>query len=127
MEFAKNPLEIAFSDLKKCCESFSLPFKETNLEMIKLRSKTTVGYQNIDQIAELINYENLSQIYANVLSIFASSYLCESSFSKLNFIFSQYRSSLTQEHVKNALIVATTQLNLDLRQIVEEMNCQISH
>ena len=40
--------------------------------------------------------------------------------------FSQYCSNLTQEHIKNALIVANTKLTFDLSQIVREMNHQIS-
>lgn len=127
LEFAKNPLEVVFIDLKNCCETFQIPLKETNMELIKLRSQLSIGSQHIDEIKVLMQFANLRQIYANILSIFPSSYLCESSFSKLNFILNEYRSNMTQEHVKNALIVATSNLILDLTKLVLRMDCQISH
>ena len=72
-------------------------------------------------------YPNIKRAAIKVLSMFGSTYVCESVFSTLNHEKSRYRSVLTDIHVKELLEMARTECELDLKRIVKEKECQNSH
>ncbi|CAL9696484.1 unnamed protein product [Knipowitschia caucasica] len=72
-------------------------------------------------------YPNVKQAALKVLSMFGSTYVCESLFSTLKHVKSKHRSVLTDTHVKELLRVATTEYKPDLKRIVQDKECQKSH
>ncbi|KAK0141205.1 SCAN domain-containing protein 3 [Merluccius polli] len=72
-------------------------------------------------------YPNVKQAALKLLSMFGSTYVCESLFSTLELVKSKHRSALTDTHVKELLRVATTEYEPDLRKITEGKDCQKSH
>lgn len=72
-------------------------------------------------------YPNVKWAALKILSIFGSTYVCESVFSTLKHVKSKHRSVLTDTHVKELLRVATTDYKPDLKMIVEGKDCQKSH
>ena len=72
-------------------------------------------------------YANIKRAALKVLSIFGSTYVCESVFSILNHVKSRQRSVLTDTHVKELLRVATMEYKPDLKEIDKEKECQNSH
>ncbi|RVE64818.1 hypothetical protein OJAV_G00129590 [Oryzias javanicus] len=71
-------------------------------------------------------YPNIKRAALKILSMFGSTYVCESVFSTLKHVKSKHRSVLTDTHVKELLRVATTEYKPDLRRIVHDKECQKS-
>ncbi|KAI0209899.1 General transcription factor II-I repeat domain-containing protein 2A [Lamellibrachia satsuma] len=72
-------------------------------------------------------YPNVKRAALKILSMFGSTYVCESVFSTLKHVKSKHRSVLTDTHVKELLRVATTEYKPDLKRIVQGKECQKSH
>ena len=72
-------------------------------------------------------YHNVKRAALKILSMFGSTYVCESVFSTLKHVKSKHRSVLTDTHVKELLRVATTEYKPDLKRIVQGKECQKSH
>ncbi|XP_013125772.2 general transcription factor II-I repeat domain-containing protein 2 [Oreochromis niloticus] len=72
-------------------------------------------------------YPNVKRAALKILSMFGSTYVCESVFSTLKHVKSKHRSVLTDTHVKELLRVATTEYKPDLKRIVPGKECQKSH
>ncbi len=72
-------------------------------------------------------YPNVKRAALKMLSMFGSTYVCESVFSTLKHVKSKHRSVLTDTHVKELLRVATTDYKPDLKRIVQGKECQKSH
>uniref|UniRef100_UPI00358F17D2 general transcription factor II-I repeat domain-containing protein 2-like n=1 Tax=Myxine glutinosa TaxID=7769 RepID=UPI00358F17D2 len=72
-------------------------------------------------------YPSVKQAALKLMSMFGSTYVCESVFSTLKQVKSRHGSVLTDTHVKELLRVATTEYKPDLKMIVENNDCQVSH
>lgn len=72
-------------------------------------------------------YPNIKRAALKILSMFGSTYVCESVFSTLKHVKSKHRSVLTDTHLKELLRVATTEYKPDLKRIVQDKECQKSH
>lgn len=72
-------------------------------------------------------YPNIKQAALKILSMFGSTYVCESVFSTLKHVKSKHRSVLTDTHLKELLRVATTEYKPDLKRIVQHKEWQKSH
>ncbi|KAJ8333451.1 hypothetical protein SKAU_G00118300 [Synaphobranchus kaupii] len=105
----------------------------SQLEMIELseddRLKSVLREGTIEfwKNVPMEKYPNVKRAALRLLSMFGSTYVCESVFSTLNLVKSKHRSVLTDTHVKELLRVATTDYKPDLRKIVEGKICQKSH
>ena len=74
------------------------------------------------------NYPILSRIAIKLMTLFGSTYMCESLFSKLTFIKNIYRSTLTNEHTKHLLQLAVSKRAIDYMSLVNEKRfLQVSH
>lgn len=62
-----------------------------------------------------------------LVSIFGSTYLCEQTFSKMNYIKSKYRSRLTDENLKCILKVGGTKFEPKWVEILNGMQFHKSH
>lgn len=105
----------------------------SQLEMIelseddRLKSVLREGTVEFWKIVPTERYPNVKQAALKLLSMFGSTYICESLFSTLKLVKSKHRSVLTDTHVKELLRVATTEYKPDLKKIVETKECQVSH
>ncbi|XP_034397245.1 general transcription factor II-I repeat domain-containing protein 2A-like [Cyclopterus lumpus] len=72
-------------------------------------------------------YPNIKRAALKILSMFGSTYVCESVFSTLKHVKSKHRSVLSDTHLKELLRVATTEYKPDLKRIVQDKECQKSH
>lgn len=73
------------------------------------------------------NSPNLQKVAISVLTMFGSTYRCESAFSAMNNVKSSYRSRLTNEHLGQLLRLAITPLVPRFRQLIEGRQCHFSH
>lgn len=58
---------------------------------------------------------------------FGSTFKCEETFSKLKFVKSKYKSSLSDEHLKYILMIGTTKFNLKWTNNLSSKEMQSSH
>lgn len=73
------------------------------------------------------NFPNLQKVAICVLTMFGSTYRCESAFSAMNVLKNSYRSSLTNEHLGQCLRLTTTPFVPRFRQLMENRQCHFSH
>lgn len=124
MRFAKSPDKTEADDVTAISELLNLSRQSFMQELNEYRSEILLVKDTSFEI--LKRFSLLKLVYAKALSLFSSSYACESAFSKLNFIYNQYRSSLTQQNIENCLLISTSKIDLDLEDIVVNRNCRIS-
>jgi zinc finger BED domain-containing protein 5/7/8/9 len=72
-------------------------------------------------------YPTLKLLTVKMCTMFGSTYVCESAFSKMNYIKNKFRSRLSNEHLEMMMKIATTNHNPDLNQLVESKICHFSH
>ena len=124
LKFAKSPAEQTIEDMSIISEKLNLPKQSLQTELNKYKSETLLIKD--ESLKILKTFPTLKVAYAKILSLFSSSYACESAFSKLNFIFNQFRSNLTQQNLENCLTIASTTIELSLEGIVANLQCRLS-
>lgn len=72
-------------------------------------------------------YPNLRKIGLFVLTMFGSTYVCEAAFSKMNYVKNKFQSRLTDRHLEDCLIAATTSYNPEFTKIIKDSKSQFSH
>ncbi|XP_032406666.1 general transcription factor II-I repeat domain-containing protein 2-like [Xiphophorus hellerii] len=105
----------------------------SELEMIELREDDRLksllkeGPVAFWRVVPTEKYPCVKRAALKLLSMFSSTYVCESLFSTLKHVKSKHRSVLTDTHVKELLRVATTEYQPDLQRITRNKRCQKSH
>lgn len=125
MKFGKSIENCTLETLKQVGEKFNTPFDNLRAEFHQYKS--TILLNNDSDHKILSTYKTLAMALCKILSIFADSYLCESSFSKMNFIMNEYRSRLTQQHLADCLMIACSDLPVDFDFIASENESRASN
>ena len=60
-------------------------------------------------------------------NLFSDSYLCMSSFSKMNFILNEYQSILTGRYIDDWLMIAFSEFLVSFHYIASKKECQASN
>ena len=100
LKLVENPKESLWSqrlekEIKTCFPD--VPIAALQLELCDVAVETTQVYFPAEK------FPALTALAMPVLTIFPSTYLCEALFSKMNFIKSEKRTSLTNEHLNDLL------------------------
>lgn len=69
----------------------------------------------------------LQKMALQILTMFPSTYCCESAFSTMNMVKNAYRSTLTNEHLHQCLRLALTPFMPKFKQLVAQRRCHLSH
>lgn len=109
--------------------------EELQMEMIELESNSDLKDAFKDNIilefyrkyVSQTKYPYIVQHACRILSLFASTYTCEQVFSLMKMTKTKNRSTLTDDHLKNSLILASTNIRPNIPQIVDKHQCQKSH
>ncbi|XP_058846468.1 general transcription factor II-I repeat domain-containing protein 2A-like [Acipenser ruthenus] len=124
-----------FEKIEKTLELVSCPLsfdyekapEELQLELIELQCDSTVKEkyhsQTLDKFYASLNetkFPNIRNVAQKILVLFASTYVCEQTFSLLNFNKSRYRSQLTDQHLSSVLRISTTRTAPDFDAIVKK-------
>ena len=72
-------------------------------------------------------YRNIKRLAFYVLTMFPSTYVCESAFSSMNAIKTHERNRLTHTNLENCLRIKLTSITPDIKRIVTEGKCHFSH
>ncbi|XP_072401609.1 general transcription factor II-I repeat domain-containing protein 2B-like [Diabrotica undecimpunctata] len=71
-------------------------------------------------------YENYRQLAINLATMFGSTYMCETSFSNMNFLKKKYRSRLTDAHLEDTLRLCCSTREPDHKQLAQDRRCNFS-
>ena len=124
IEFANNPLNVVPAEAAELAKITGISESELQNEIINYNSELNLS-KGDENLEILMGFKLLSKSYAIAVSIFPNSYSCESSFSKLNFILNEFRSSLTNENAIDSLLTACSEIELDFKKIVKTFDCKI--
>ena len=125
LKFGENPRPASDDDLQLIAVQFNLDYQKLKYEMNTYRSE--LMFNDDPTLKKFYQFPHLTKAMAHCQSLFADSYLCESAFSKMNFILNDYRANLTQNNLENCLIIATTELQIDLNELVRRLDCRVLH
>ncbi|XP_019748101.1 general transcription factor II-I repeat domain-containing protein 2-like [Hippocampus comes] len=73
------------------------------------------------------NYPLLHKLAINILTMFGSTYRCESAFSTMNIVKNMYRTRLTNEHLHQCLRLAITPFVPKFKVLATSTKCNFSH
>lgn len=125
MKFGESVETCTLESLKQVGEKLDISFDKLRSEFHQYKSQLLLKSDPDYKI--LSTYKTLSMARCKVLSIFADSYMCESSFSKMNFILNEFRTRMTQEHVNDCLMIACSDLPVDFDHLVDSHECRVSN
>lgn len=130
-KFLKNPFIFDTNEIQKLSELFNT--KKTHLEYDTslIKEETSVPNETNNELWERLlsncDFFVLKNILQKFLSMFGSTYLCESTFSSLTRRKNKYRSSLTQEHLESEIRCEISKFKPNLIELAQSMDCQTSH
>ena len=133
--FVRDPLSTRseeFSSLAKTTMS-SLDEATLQLELIDFQSSSLVrdafSAHSVEDfwIGCSEEYMGIKKLALYVLTMFPSTYTCESSFSSMNAIKTHERNRLTNASLENCLRIKVTSLSPDIHKIVTEGRSHFSH
>lgn len=141
----QTEFENRFADFKKISlnmEIFQNPFAvdidvvPSNLQMniVDLQSNTSLKTE-FKESANLVyfykslgfNFKELKKFAQQMITMFGSTYLCEQTFSILNYRKNRYCSRLTDEHLEAILRVSTSKMEADIKKLSSQVQPQKSH
>ncbi|KAG8451802.1 hypothetical protein GDO86_003847 [Hymenochirus boettgeri] len=120
----KEEFEKRFSDFKRIelvCQFVLFPLSNINVE------ESVADPINLWPVVPNEKYPHLISVAQQVKAFFPSTYLCESTFSSMNFIKNKYRTRLTDDHLDSCIRHGVTNYSPDFKKIVDESECQVSH
>ena len=125
LRFGEAPGNVSDDDSKLIAKQFEMDYQALKGNMNKYRSELALSKD--ESLKKIYKYSMLTIAMAHCKSIFADSYLCESAFSKMNFILSDYRSRLTQKHLEACMMICMTNLEIEFDFLVSHMDCRVLH
>lgn len=127
--------DITNSELSKdIANLLSLDRRDFEADMLLLQSQ--INYSRNDESILMMwtrllksnEFVVLNSAIAKLLSMFGTTWVCESTFSAVTFIKSKYRSNISDENLEAELKCAVSvRFTPDFKGIVQEKNCQTSH
>jgi hypothetical protein len=114
LDLLPTNLQLEFAELQ--CDS-TLKDKFLNISILEFYSK----YLSKEK------YPGIHKHAIFITSMFGSTYKCEQLFSQMKNVKSSIRSRITDEHLESSLRIATTNIEPDLKVILRQKQCQISH
>ena len=121
IKFGDAPSKVLPNDAPELAQFIDVKALDLQFEIINYNSELELAGDDSD-LAILKNFKKLKDLFALAKSIFPNSYSCESSFSSLNYILNEYRSSLTNENMRDCLMTACSCLSLDFKKIVKRFD-----
>ena len=136
--FIQNPFNL--TNIAEFSMEAKLTFKwmdaaKIQLEMIDFQENVLLKQAFCDCTPETfwakrvsnVNFPALFQLAVHILTMFGSTYCCESAFSTMNFVKNKFRSSMTNEYLHDSLRLAITPLVPRFRELVKQKKCNVSH
>lgn len=113
----------------------SLDEAALQMEILQLKTSELLKIQHNEvtvtdfwvNVVPRAEFQNVSAIAMYLLTMFPSTYVCESSFSAMNNIKNHDRNRLTNNHLGQCLRIATTQYEPNFKKMALSNRCHFSH
>lgn len=133
--FLKAPFEVPaageWSDVAAKLFNISKPLLQMEIidlqEDIVLKIHKTATTQEFWSKHVPAKYENCKKLAIYLATMFGSTYLCETSFSKMNFLKNKYRSRLTDAHLEDTMRISCSQREPNFKKLAQDHKCNFSH
>ncbi|XP_031424446.1 SCAN domain-containing protein 3-like [Clupea harengus] len=135
--FVRDPLAIRSSgELSSLAKTVLPSLDEAKFEMELIDFQTTSlvkdAYRSAGSVSDFWiacseEYGAIKKLAMYVLTMFPSTYTCESAFSSMNAITTYERNRLTNENLENCLRISVTSVTPDIKKIATSGKCQFSH
>ncbi|XP_026816124.1 general transcription factor II-I repeat domain-containing protein 2A-like [Rhopalosiphum maidis] len=125
VEKVYNEFERRFKDIQKLEPIITFmffPFSETNNIFLKARGSET----NFWNLLSEEKYPGFRNVALQLHSYFGSTYLCETEFSHMKMIKTEFRSTLSDDHLEQCLRLAVSNYSPDYDQSANDMQCHTS-
>ncbi|KAL4142782.1 hypothetical protein QTP88_005187 [Uroleucon formosanum] len=113
----QNPFSCDIEKLPPTLQMEMIDLQSNDALKIKHREETLVDFY---KFLPDIQYPNLKKFAIEYISVFATTYLCEQTFSKMKYIKSKYRSAMTDKHLESILKIGTSNIQPQFDQILAE-------
>ena len=104
------------------------------MEVIDLQTsslyKTKYGESSLQEFYKSLpkeKFKNLLTMAKQIFSLFGSTYICEQTFSVMNYNKSKQRSLLTDGHLEDILKISTSSISPNYDLLVANKRCNVSH
>lgn len=110
-----------------------IPAAALQIELIDLQENVALKEAQCDVItfwSNLVtaaNFPLLKWLAIHILTMFGSTYRCESAFSTMNIVKNQYRSRLTNEHTHQCVCLAVTPFKPRFQRLAKDTRGHFSH
>lgn len=135
--FVRDPFTVAIEgDLSARAKQVvpSIDEGKFTLELVDMRSSVTMAQELCTNGPTMFwtnvnvhQFPNIKKVAIVMLSMFGSTYTCESSFSHMNSIKSNSRCSLTDRTLHQCLRIALTTYEPKVTALVQNKKCHFSH
>lgn len=132
-----NPFTISLTEIISYPANIQLELTELqnhsalkNLFAEKISSKSQTSSEEFVDFWKLVPKEDfpaITDLAFQFLSSFGSTYVCEKIFSNLNYIKNKYRTSLTEQHISDLLLLSTSDLTPNIGKLLKQKQFQKSH
>ena len=120
-QFLSDPTTFTVENIVKLHYNFSCDLALLQTQLLDLQSDDTFQKsQSLFTTWDRVQGTELRKMAAKLLSIFTSTYNCETTFSALNNIKSKLRTRLTDENLKNCIVSSLTNNSVNLLDLVKE-------
>ncbi|KAL4098878.1 hypothetical protein QTP88_023396 [Uroleucon formosanum] len=113
----QNPFSCDIEKLPPTLQIEMIDLQSNDALKIKHREETLVDFY---KFLPDIQYPNLKKFAIEYISVFATTYLCEQTLSKMKYIKSKYRSAMTDKHLESILKIGTSNIQPQFDQILAE-------
>ncbi|CAB1352523.1 unnamed protein product [Coregonus sp. 'balchen'] len=96
-------------------------------DLLKAQHKDALVSDFWINVVPQARFKNTRDIAMLLLTMFPSTYICESAFSSMNAIKSQDRNRLSDSHLGQCLRIATTEYKSDIRKVASSRRAHFSH
>ncbi|MBN3307672.1 F200A protein, partial [Amia calva] len=100
---------------------------EEKMEIVAFLSEITSHLNDLNMKLQGKNNPSLQKVALQILTMFPSTYCCESAFSTMNMVKNKYRSALNNEHLHQCLRLALTPFMPKFKELVAQKRCHFSH
>ena len=127
--FVVIPFDIdVINDVCLICKPFVTDISAAEMELIELQED--LALKNFNKCHSTVEfwqqvmerkYSELKKTSARLLSVFRTTYCCESLFSVMKFVKSKYHASLTNEHLSELIRTALISYRPDFQKLANKM------
>ena len=125
--FLVNPFDIdVINNCCLACQSFFTDVSAAERELTELQDLALKNFNKCHSMVEFWQqvterkYPELKKTSAGLLSVFSTTYCCESLFSVMKFVKSKYHASLTNKHLSEIICMALTSYRPDFQKLANK-------